>query len=70
MSAAKSAQYHRRHRLATNDNETVVEDEQDTEGHRLATNDNETTVPKMRRIESPDDEDEPLVPGARCLRYR
>ena len=70
MSAAKSAQDHRRYRLATNDNETVVDDEQDTEGHRLATNDNETTVPKMRRIESPDEGDEPLVPGARRIRAR
>lgn len=38
------------HRLAANDNETIVidepapEPEQDVEGHRLATNDNETIV--------------------------
>ena len=32
------------HRLAANDNETVVDDDQDVEGHRLATNDNETVV--------------------------
>ena len=31
------------HRLAANDNETVIEDE-DVEGHRLATNDNETVI--------------------------
>ena len=35
----------RRFRLATNDNETIVaDDEFDTEAHRLATNDNETIV--------------------------
>ena len=32
------------HRLATNDNETVFDDEPDVEAHRLATNDNETVV--------------------------
>ncbi|HET7702940.1 MAG TPA: hypothetical protein VFK35_06035 [Candidatus Limnocylindrales bacterium] len=32
------------HRLATNDNETVVEDDGDVEAHRLASNDNETVV--------------------------
>lgn len=32
------------HRLAANDNETVVTDDDDVEGHRLATNDNETVV--------------------------
>jgi hypothetical protein len=35
------------HRLASNDNETVVDDtdeEPDVEGHRLAANDNETVV--------------------------
>jgi hypothetical protein len=31
------------HRLAANDNETVVE-EADVEAHRLATNDNETVI--------------------------
>ncbi|HLO36095.1 MAG TPA: hypothetical protein VK194_08430 [Candidatus Deferrimicrobium sp.] len=36
------------HRLASNDNETVV-DEPDTEGHRLAANDNETIVEGDRR---------------------
>lgn len=34
----------RRNRLASNDNETIVADELDTEGHRLASNDNETVV--------------------------
>jgi len=37
------------HRLAANDNETIVEDDgdpkdDDTEAHRLASNDNETIV--------------------------
>lgn len=39
------------HRLASNDNETIIEDAggsgdegDDVEGHRLATNDNETVV--------------------------
>ena len=35
------------HRLAANDDETVLEDppaERDVEGHRLASNDNETVV--------------------------
>ncbi|MEA2605721.1 MAG: hypothetical protein QOI00_478 [Chloroflexota bacterium] len=71
MSAAKPAHDHRRHRLATNDNETVVEDDvKDTEGHRLATNDNETTVPNPRRIESPDEDDEATPLDAPRQRYR
>lgn len=34
------------HRIAGNDNETIVEDrdDRDVEGHRLATNDNETLI--------------------------
>jgi hypothetical protein len=32
------------HKLASNDNETVVEDQSDVEGHKLASNDNETVV--------------------------
>ena len=34
------------HRIAGNDNEKIVEDDddQDVEGHRLASNDNETIV--------------------------
>jgi hypothetical protein len=37
------------HRLASNDNETVVsddsdEDDDDVEGHRLSSNDNETLI--------------------------
>ena len=58
MSAQQPSRDHRRFRLATNDNETVV-DELDTEGHRLAANDNETTVPKLRRIESDDEDEQP-----------
>ena len=36
-------------RLAGNDNESVVQDD-DTEGHRLAGNDNETITPGARRL--------------------
>jgi hypothetical protein len=34
------------HRLAANDNETIVEDDEDDDvtGHRLSSNDNETIV--------------------------
>ena len=70
MSAATRSRDDRRYRLATNDNETIVEDDQDTEGHRLATNDNETTVPKMRRVDEPDEDEEPTALGARRIRYR
>ena len=68
MSAQTPARDHRRFRLATNDNETVVvvDDEPDTEGHRLATNDNETVVPGLRRIEDADDE--PSASDARRAR--
>ena len=48
----------RRHRLATNDNEIVVDDaadDQDVEGHRLATNDAEIVIDGVR----PADADEP-----------
>jgi hypothetical protein len=74
MSAQQPSHDHRRFRLATNDNETVVEDgtvfddDMDVEGHRLATNDNETVVPGMKRITG-DDEDESLASlGARRAR--
>jgi hypothetical protein len=49
------------HRLASNDNEIAIEDDEslddhdDVEAHRLAANDNETVV---------DDEDEPEPPAA------
>ncbi len=46
------------HRLASNDNETVIDDaddEPDVEGHRLAANDNETVI---------DDEPDPEPPAA------
>ena len=56
MSARKDSSDHRRFRLATNDNETVVEDELDTEGHRLAANDTEITVASARLRETDDDE--------------
>jgi hypothetical protein len=51
----------RRFRLATNDNETIVEDpatdDQDVEGHRLATNDSEIVVDGMRRFAGDDDDE-------------
>ena len=52
MSRSPETRDHRRHRLATNDNEIVAEDENDTEGHRLATNDTETTVEDAREPET------------------
>jgi hypothetical protein len=66
MSAQQPTRDHRRFRLAGNDNETVV-DEQDTEGHRLAGNDNETTVPSLRRIEDNDEDEQPGELGARRM---
>ncbi|HET7030232.1 MAG TPA: hypothetical protein VFI34_06955 [Candidatus Limnocylindrales bacterium] len=71
MSTTQQPRDHRRFRLATNDNETIVEapgirarlspvdgdDELDTEGHRLAANDNETTVPRLRRVDPQDDKE-------------
>jgi hypothetical protein len=66
MSAQPQSRDHRRFRLATNDNETVV-DENDTEGHRLAGNDNETTVPNLRRIEDNDEDEQPGELGARRM---
>ena len=75
MSAAQQTRDHRRFRLATNDNETIVEDNQtivegelDTEAHRLAGNDNETIVVGLRRVD-PKDGDDDLAPlSARRLR--
>jgi hypothetical protein len=75
MSAAQQTRDHRRFRLATNDNETIVEDNQtivegelDTEAHRLATNDNDTIVDGLRRVD-PTDGDDDLAPlSARRLR--
>jgi hypothetical protein len=66
MSAQPQSRDHRRFRLATNDNETLV-DENDTEGHRLATNDSETTVPNLRRIEADDEDEQPGELGARRM---
>jgi hypothetical protein len=43
MSFGPKTREHRRFRLAANDNETIVEDD-DTEGHRLAANDTEIVV--------------------------
>ena len=75
MSAAQQTRDHRRFRLATNDNEIIVEDnkmiaegELDTEAHRLAGNDNETIVDGLRRVD-PTDGDDDLAPlSARRLR--
>ena len=66
MSELQPSRDHRRFRLAGNDNETVV-DENDTEGHRLATNDSETTVPNLRRIEADDEDEQPGGLGARRM---
>ncbi len=66
---------HRRFRLATNDNETMVnglrrawdtdvDDELDTEGHRLATNDNETVVITRAKLVPGDPSDEGTRPSA------
>ena len=62
MSTKQQPRDSRRHRLATNDNETVVDD-LDTEGHRLATNDNETTVPAARRAQDDEAADGPAGDG-------
>jgi hypothetical protein len=65
-SALPDGRDHRRFRLATNQNETIVaDDEDDVEGHRLATNDNETVI---EGTTDPDEvEDELSAPGARRL---
>jgi hypothetical protein len=61
----------RRHRLAANDNETIVEDQvdddNDVEGHRLAANDSEIVIDGLRRFtDEPDDDLDPAGPtGAR-----
>ena len=76
MSAPQEPRDHRRYRLATNDNETIVEDggtvadEADTEGHRLATNDNETIVPGARRIADDQDDEILAAVGVRRIRAR
>jgi hypothetical protein len=56
------------HALTRNDNETIVEDELDTEGHRLAANDSEIVVEQMRRL-SPDDDEQGAI-GAEGMRAR
>jgi hypothetical protein len=57
MSARTDTRDHRRFRLAANDNETVVDDELDTEGHRLAANDTEITVEDAgKRVTAEDDD--------------
>jgi hypothetical protein len=58
-SSAADRRDHRRFRLATNQNETIVaaDADDDVEGHRLATNDNETLVEGIRPPADSDDED-------------
>ena len=56
MSATHNRRDPRRHRLAGNDNETIVENTVDTEGHRLAGNDNETAVDGPAEPAPDDDE--------------
>jgi hypothetical protein len=70
MSAPQQARDNRRFRLATNDNEIVVDDQLDVEAHRLATNDNETTVERLRRIVPEDGDNELDSIGARQGRVR
>lgn len=70
MSTVKPARDSRRHRLAANDNETVVADDQDTEGHRLAANDNESVVEDVEDTEGhrlATNDNETTVPGARRI---
>jgi hypothetical protein len=62
MSARKDSSDHRRFRLAANDNETVINDDFDTEGHRLAANDSEITVEDLRRRVTEEDDD-PMAVG-------
>ena len=70
MTAPQQTRDSSRFRLATNDNEIVVDEtpaeaEDDVEGHRLAGNDNETTVEALRRIAPEAGEDDPGPLGAR-----
>jgi hypothetical protein len=60
MTALPDGRDHRRFRLATNQNETIVADDadDDVEGHRLATNDNETVVEGATPTIDADDEDD------------
>ena len=58
MSTPQPTYDRRRFRLATNDNEIIVtDDEQDVEAHRLAGNDNEVVVDGLRPRD-PDEETE------------
>jgi hypothetical protein len=65
QTASPDRRSHRRFRLATNQNETIVLDDadEDVEGHRLAANDNETVIDGTR---DPDEvEDDDSAPGLR-----
>jgi hypothetical protein len=67
MLAPTQTRDHRRFRLATNDNETIVADGTDVEGHSLTRNDNEIVVeaPGMRLRNAPDAGDELDTEGHR-----
>ena len=70
MTAPETRTDRRRFRLATNDNETVVEDTgalDDVEGHRLATNDNEVVIDDAG-LDDPKSEDDDQSLGLRRAR--
>jgi hypothetical protein len=62
MQAPTQTRDHRRFRLATNDNETIVADGTDVEGHAMTRNDNEIVVeaPGMRLRNAPEAGDDQL----------
>jgi len=63
MTAPEIRTDHRRYRLATNDNETVIEDDgalDDVEGHRLAGNDNEIVIDDAGRDDPASEDDQSL----------
>jgi hypothetical protein len=69
MSTPQPTYDRRRFRLATNDNEIIVsDDEQDVEAHRLATNDNEVVVDGLRRLDADEDAEDDLTVGMRRAR--
>jgi hypothetical protein len=67
MQAPTQTRDHRRFRLATNDNETIVANGAEVEGHSLTRNDNEIVVeaPGMRQRKAPDAGDELDTEGHR-----
>jgi hypothetical protein len=69
MSMPQPTYDRRRFRLAGNDNELVIsDDEQDVEAHRLAGNDNEVVVDVVGRPDGEEDGEEDLTPGMRRAR--